>query len=110
MKRFTICILAVMFIPTLTIADQSTATTAPVNPTTAQVNPLVGRWRVVSIGRGKPAGGPDNNQLFWSFDERNVVVTVGKDAVTTKSQYSLRRDGEHQVISLYEGSKGDITH
>ena len=48
---------------------------------------------------------PDNVSLFWTFDERNVIVTVGNGDVATKSQYSLRKEGNHDVILLYEDGK-----
>jgi hypothetical protein len=95
MKRSAICILTLLFTATLALADQPPAATAPANP-------LIGRWQVLSMGKKKL---PDNVQLFWTFDEGNVVVTVGNGDVATKSQYSLRKDGEHNVISLCEDGK-----
>jgi hypothetical protein len=94
-KRSAICILILLFVATLAIADQPPAATAPANP-------LIGRWQVLSMGKKKL---PDNVQPFWAFDERNVVVTVGNGDVASKSQYSLRKDGEHEVIALFEDGK-----
>src|SRR5258706_11684243 len=64
---------------------------------TARANPLIGRWKILSMGKKKL---PDNVQLFWTFDAHNVVVTDDNGDVLTKSQYSLRNDREHNVISL----------
>lgn len=87
MKSSTICILTLLFTAALVLAEQPPATTAPSSP-------LIGRWQVLSVGKKKL---PDNVKLFWTIDEGNDVAT--------KSQYSLRKDGEHQVISLREDGK-----
>jgi hypothetical protein len=70
-------------------AQQATTTTAPANQ-------LLGRWQVLSRGAKKI---PAEISIFWTFDERDVVVT-GNGEVGTKSQYTLRPDGEHQAIFL----------
>jgi hypothetical protein len=51
----------------------------------------------LSVGKKKL---PDGIHLFWTFDDRNVVVTVESGEVATTSQYSLRNDGTHDIISL----------
>jgi hypothetical protein len=95
MKKVAPWIFALLLVAPSAIADQPPAATAPANP-------LLGRWKVLSMGKKKlPV------PLFWTFDERNVVVTTGNGDVATKSQYSLRKDGEHDVISLCEDGKSD---
>ncbi|HEY7089262.1 MAG TPA: hypothetical protein VH518_14290, partial [Tepidisphaeraceae bacterium] len=53
-------------------------------------------WKLLS-GKKKL---PENVSVFWTFDDRNVIVTVGNGDVATRSQYSLRAEGEHKIISL----------
>jgi uncharacterized protein (TIGR03067 family) len=95
MKRLAISIVTLLLVATLSCAGQPSATTAPANA-------LIGRWQVLSMGKKKM---PDKVQLFWTFDERNVIVTVANGDVASTSQYSLRKDGEHDIISLSEDGK-----
>lgn len=92
MKKVAPCIFALLLVAAFAIADEPAAT--------APANPLLGRWKVLSMGKKKlPV------PLFWTFDQRNVIVTTGNGDVATKSQYSLRKDGDHNVIELYEDGK-----
>jgi hypothetical protein len=89
-NRFPIPVVVALILGSFAIADQP-----PAPPTRA--NPLIGRWEFLSIGRKKL---PETLKLFWTFDERNLVVTDDNGDVISKRQYSIRKDGDHEVISL----------
>jgi hypothetical protein len=57
---------------------------------------------MVSVGKKNL---PDNVKLFWTFDEHDLVVTVDDGYVVTKSQYSLRKERDHDVVVLSEDGK-----
>jgi hypothetical protein len=95
MARLAASTLVALIVASFATADQPSVAPAPTNP-------LVGRWQMVSMGKKKL---PDNVRLFWTFDEHNLVVSVDDGDVVTKSQYSLRKERDHDVIALSEDGK-----
>jgi hypothetical protein len=93
MKNVAAVVSCLLLVTRLAVAQQ---------PATAPANLLVGRWQLLSNGARKL---PPDIHIFWTFDDHNVVVTVGNGDTATTSQYSLRNDGVHDIISLCDDGK-----
>jgi hypothetical protein len=97
MKQQRLFIVALLLVVPMAIADGPPATTAADNA-------LIGRWRMLSYGPKKLS---DEVSLFWTFDDRNVIVTVANGDVATRSRHSLRAEGTRQTISLTEAGRDE---
>jgi hypothetical protein len=97
MTRIVLVITASLFafdVPTLMALAQT-------RPTTAPANPLVGSWRVISLGKKAL---PPNTDVVWTVDMNTIVVSLNGE-VTTESTYVLKPDGRHPTIELTEKGK-----